>query len=74
VAAIFGVFVGLGVGEGLGVLVGTTVFVAVGSGVLVEVGVGWAAEVEQATDTKTNIKIRDKKGFRFLRCIYSPQE
>ena len=71
-AARFGVFVGLGVGEGLGVLVGTTVFVAVGSGVLVEAGVGGAADVEQATETNINIKIRDRKGFRGLRCIYPP--
>jgi len=70
VAARFGVFVGRGVGDGLGVLVGTAVFVVVGSGVLVEVGGG--AEVEQATDTSINIKIRDKKGFGVLRCIFPP--
>jgi hypothetical protein len=48
------------------------VFVAVGSRVLVGAGVGGAADVEQATDTKINSKIKDKKGFRVLRCIYPP--
>jgi hypothetical protein len=48
------------------------VFVAVGCGVLVEVG--WLAAVEHATDAKTSIKTRDKKGFRFLRCIYPPRD
>ena len=70
----FGVRVGRGVEDEnkneAGLLVEIVVLGAVGSGVLVEVG--WAAEVEQATDIKINIKIKETKGFRVLRCIYPP--
>jgi hypothetical protein len=65
-----GVRVGLGVEDGLGVLVGLTVIVAVGTGVSVEVG--WGVVVEQASETRINIKINEKIGVRVLRCICPP--